>query len=54
MKNKIKKVEAEVEQEEEVYLNYTIEKMVIIVKDNARLVIKKMMSGEPKNPPPRP
>jgi hypothetical protein len=39
------------EEEHEEYLSYTIEKLVIIVKDNATVNIEKFMSGEPRNPP---
>jgi hypothetical protein len=42
------------EKEHENYLSYTIEKLVIIVKDNGVVNIEKFMSGEPKNEPPRP
>lgn len=43
----------QVEEEPEQYLTYTIHKLVIIVKDNARVHIDNLMSGKPKeNPPP--
>jgi hypothetical protein len=40
------------EEEEEQYLTYTIEKFVIIVKDNATVNITNLMSGKPKDGPP--
>ena len=42
----------QVEEEPEQYLTYTIHKLVIIVKDNARVRIDNLMSGRPKDPPP--
>jgi hypothetical protein len=42
------------EEEHEEYLSYTIEKLVIIVKDNGVINIDNFMSGKPKDPPPGP
>lgn len=49
MKNKKKEEE---ETEEEVYLNYENDKIVIIAKDNAKVFIR-ILSGNP-TPPPKP
>lgn len=51
-KNKETPVSLQVEEEPEQYLTYTIHKLVIIVKDNARVRIDNLMSGRPKDPPP--
>jgi hypothetical protein len=46
-------VETEEEHEEEYTgLTYTIGKLVIIVRDNARVHIDNLMSGKPKDGPP--
>lgn len=53
MKEKTKTEQINLEpEEEEQYLSYTIEKFVIIVKDNAVVNITNLMSGKPKDGPP--
>jgi hypothetical protein len=48
-----KKQKEEEEPEEEVYpLNYNLDRLYIIVKDNATVNIENIMSGKPKDGPP--
>lgn len=51
MKETKKSTETPTEEPEQ-YLSYTIEKFVLIVKDNATVHIDNLMSGKPKDPPP--
>ena len=54
-KYKTEKPENLIEEEDEGYPSYHIDKLVIIAKDNAQITIGDIMIGKPKDPkPPNP